>query len=80
MNNLFAIERIKCIAAFKNPPHKVFNIAQIARICITRALSLMKKNIPFGIARSIEFRKSLNPSLQSFDNWLEANKTKIPLE
>jgi len=40
----------------------------------------MKKNIPFGIARSIEFRKSLNPSLQSFDNWLEANKTKIPLE
>ncbi|RKY92074.1 MAG: NmrA/HSCARG family protein, partial [Ignavibacteriae bacterium] len=30
-------------------------------------------------ARSIDFSKSLNPSLQSFDNWLEANKTKIPL-
>ncbi len=31
-------------------------------------------------ARSIEFSKSLNPSLQSFDSWLAQNKTKIPLE
>jgi len=34
----------------------------------------------FSGARSIEFTKSLNPSLQSFDGWLEKNKTKIPLE
>ena len=34
----------------------------------------------FSGARSIEFTKSLNPSLQSFDGWLEENKTKIPLE
>jgi hypothetical protein len=44
------------------------------------ALSLMKKNIPFGIARSIEFRKSLNPSLQSFDSWLAQNKDRIPIK
>lgn len=31
-------------------------------------------------ARSIEFSKSLNPSLQNFDGWLEENKNKIPLE
>ena len=31
-------------------------------------------------ARSIDFTKSLNPSLQNFDNWLAQNKTKIPLE
>jgi uncharacterized protein YbjT (DUF2867 family) len=31
-------------------------------------------------ARSIEFSKSLNPSLQNFNSWLEENKTKIPLE
>lgn len=31
-------------------------------------------------ARSIEFSKSLNPSLQSFDSWLSQNKTKIPQE
>jgi uncharacterized protein YbjT (DUF2867 family) len=30
--------------------------------------------------RSIDFSKSINPSLQSFDKWLEENKTKIPLE
>jgi uncharacterized protein YbjT (DUF2867 family) len=30
-------------------------------------------------ARSIEFSKSLNPLLQSFNSWLELNKTKIPL-
>jgi uncharacterized protein YbjT (DUF2867 family) len=31
-------------------------------------------------ARSIDFSKSLNPTLQSFDSWLEENKNKIPLE
>lgn len=31
-------------------------------------------------ARSLEFSKSLNPSFQNFDSWLEENKTKIPLE
>jgi uncharacterized protein YbjT (DUF2867 family) len=31
-------------------------------------------------ARSIDFSKSINPSLQSFDQWLEENKSKIPLE
>ncbi len=30
--------------------------------------------------RDIDFSKSINPSLQSFDQWLEENKTKIPLE
>ncbi|MCH9030287.1 MAG: NmrA/HSCARG family protein [Bacteroidetes bacterium] len=34
----------------------------------------------FSGARSIEFSKSLNPSLQNFDGWLEENKNKIPLE
>ncbi|MCH7772214.1 MAG: NmrA/HSCARG family protein [Bacteroidetes bacterium] len=34
----------------------------------------------FSGARSIEFTKSLNPSLQNFDGWLEKNKNKIPLE
>jgi uncharacterized protein YbjT (DUF2867 family) len=31
-------------------------------------------------ARSIDFSKLLNPSLQSFDSWLEENKAKIPVE
>lgn len=31
-------------------------------------------------ARSVEFTKSLNPSLLSFDSWLNENKAKIPLE
>ncbi len=31
-------------------------------------------------ARSPEFSRSLNPSLQNFDQWLAANKSKIPLE
>jgi uncharacterized protein YbjT (DUF2867 family) len=31
-------------------------------------------------ARSIDFSKSINPSLQSFDQWLDENKSKIPLE
>ena len=34
----------------------------------------------FSGARSIEFTKSLNPSLQNFDGWLKENKNKIPLE
>lgn len=31
-------------------------------------------------ARDIGFSKSLNPELQSFNDWLEKNKNKIPLE
>jgi uncharacterized protein YbjT (DUF2867 family) len=31
-------------------------------------------------ARSIEFTKSLNPSLKSFDEWLKENANKIPLK
>ena len=31
-------------------------------------------------ARSIESARKLNPSLQSFDQWLEQNKSRIPLE
>ena len=34
----------------------------------------------FTGARSLEFSKSLNPSLQSFDDWVAVNKSKIPLE
>ena len=34
----------------------------------------------FTGARNIEFSKSLNPSLKNFDDWLEENKAKIPLE
>lgn len=34
----------------------------------------------FSGARSIEFTKSLNPSLLNFNSWLEENKSKIPLE
>ncbi|MCZ6701762.1 MAG: NmrA family NAD(P)-binding protein, partial [Ignavibacteria bacterium] len=34
----------------------------------------------FSGATSIEFTKSLNPSLQNFNSWLEENKSKIPLE
>ena len=30
-------------------------------------------------ARSIEFARSLNPDLQSFDTWLAANAKSIPL-
>jgi uncharacterized protein YbjT (DUF2867 family) len=30
--------------------------------------------------RDIDFSKSINPSLQGFDQWLAENKTKIPLE
>ena len=31
-------------------------------------------------SRSVELAKTLNPSLQTFASWLEANKSKIPLE
>lgn len=31
-------------------------------------------------ARSVDFTKSINPSLKTFDKWLEENKAKIPLE
>lgn len=31
-------------------------------------------------ARSVDFSKSLNPELQSFSQWLEQNKGRIPLE
>ena len=31
-------------------------------------------------ARSVEAARKLNPSLQSFDQWLEHNKSRIPLE
>jgi uncharacterized protein YbjT (DUF2867 family) len=31
-------------------------------------------------ARSVETSKALNPALQSFDEWLARNKTRIPLE
>jgi hypothetical protein len=30
-------------------------------------------------ARSIEFSKSLNPQLKSFDSWMKENKEKIPI-
>jgi uncharacterized protein YbjT (DUF2867 family) len=33
----------------------------------------------FCNARNIEFSKSLNPQLKSFDNWLKENKDKIPM-
>jgi len=31
-------------------------------------------------ARSVEFSRTLNPALQSFEVWLERNKSRIPLE
>ncbi len=31
-------------------------------------------------ARSLDFSKSINPSLQSFDKWLSENKAKIPID
>lgn len=34
----------------------------------------------FCAARSVEFSRSLNPALQTFDSWLEANKTRIPIQ
>jgi uncharacterized protein YbjT (DUF2867 family) len=37
-------------------------------------------NDAFCGARSVEFSRALNAKLQSFDAWLEANKSRIPLE
>ncbi|HOL70746.1 MAG TPA: NmrA/HSCARG family protein [Bryobacteraceae bacterium] len=34
----------------------------------------------FCAARSVEFTRSLNPSLLTFSTWLEKNKSRIPLE
>jgi len=34
----------------------------------------------FNGARSLEFSRALNPSLQTFDKWLAQNKSRIPLE
>jgi len=31
-------------------------------------------------ARSVEFSRSLNPSLLGFDDWLAQNRDRIPLE
>jgi len=31
-------------------------------------------------ARSLEFSRSMNPALQTFDAWLDANKARIPIE
>ena len=36
-------------------------------------------NDAFCGARSVEFSRSLNPHLQNFDQWLESNKSRIPL-
>ena len=36
-------------------------------------------NEEFCAARSVEFSRSLNPALQSFDTWLKANAKLIPL-
>jgi hypothetical protein len=34
----------------------------------------------FGGSRSVETSRALNPELQSFDAWLAANKSRIPLD
>ena len=34
----------------------------------------------FRGARSVDFSRSLNPELQSFDQWLSRNGSKIPIE
>ena len=31
-------------------------------------------------ARNLEFARSINPELKTFDQWLEEKKTRIPLE
>ena len=36
-------------------------------------------NDAFCGARSVEFSRSVNPHLQTFDQWLESNKSRIPL-
>jgi hypothetical protein len=37
-------------------------------------------NKPFVALRSVEESRSLDPALQSFDQWVAANKSRIPLE
>lgn len=37
-------------------------------------------NDAFCGARNVDFARTLNPSLQTFDTWLARNKTRIPLE
>lgn len=37
-------------------------------------------NADFCAARSVEFSRSLNPQLQSFDAWVAANKARIPIQ
>jgi len=34
----------------------------------------------FCAARDLQVSRALNPSLQTFDAWLAANKARIPLE
>jgi hypothetical protein len=34
----------------------------------------------FQSSRSLEFSRSLNPELQTFEQWLAANASKIPIE
>jgi hypothetical protein len=31
-------------------------------------------------ARSVEFSRTLNPALQTFESWLKSNSSRIPLE
>ena len=35
---------------------------------------------PFSAARSVEFSRSLAPSLMTFDQWLAKNRSRIALE
>jgi uncharacterized protein YbjT (DUF2867 family) len=37
-------------------------------------------NDAFCGARSVEFSRSINPQLQTFDQWLAANKARVPIE
>jgi hypothetical protein len=37
-------------------------------------------NEDFRGARNLEVARSLNPSLQTFETWLEHNKSRIPLD
>jgi uncharacterized protein YbjT (DUF2867 family) len=37
-------------------------------------------NADFCGARSLDFSRSVNPELQTFEQWLERNKGRIPLE
>jgi hypothetical protein len=37
-------------------------------------------NEDYCAARELDVARSLNPELQSFDDWVEKNKDRIPLE